>query len=93
MRIYKYTLLLTDEQIVVLPQKARILSVQNQYERVVLYALVTPGEIPKSRKVYIFGTGREISEYVARTCEFAGTAVLEDGAFVWHVFVGPEPRD
>lgn len=79
--IYKYPIGRTDQQIVAMPQGARILTAQVQDQQLCLWAEVDPALAKEPRTICIVGTGHAIP---------AGpllylTSVL-DGPFVWHVY-------
>ena len=88
MVIYKYELQITDEQTVEMPRGARLLSVQMQRERLMLWAVVNTNEPIRSRVIRIHGTGIAISP--EHNYAFIGT--VQDGPFVWHVFDGGQRR-
>lgn len=84
--IWKYSLLPTTGQNLSLPFGAEILSVKEQNENIVLYALVDPNEEGKTnRMVLIFGTGHEISNI--KGFQFIDTVKLQGGALMFHVFI------
>lgn len=85
--VYKYPLALRARSID-LPKGSEILSVANQGERIVLYALVDPEQPIEPRSIEIILTGEEIvtPQFLGR---FVGTVLLDAGAFVVHVY---EPR-
>ena len=92
-KIYKYALRVTDEQKLVLPQHAKILSVaEMDTATIALWAVVNPdlsgkGEgYEEERLVRIFGTGNPIDEQQLEGVDFVGTVVTRIG-LVWHVFV------
>lgn len=77
-------LLMDDEQPVALPLGAQILSVANQNDKLVLYALVDAEQtITKDIDIYIHGTGHKVNE---KADLFLGTVLLYGGAMVVHVF-------
>ena len=84
-KIYKYDLSMKDKQIISLPLNSKILSVKNQYEGIVLYALVdTEREEQEKHSIIIHGTGHsadDVEEY-----NFLGTVKLENGRLMFHVF-------
>ena len=85
-KIYKYTLDILDEQLLTLPAGSRILSVAEQYGKIVIYAIVDTELAGHDYfKFYIRGTGHPfgINLVMAR---FLGTVKLYDGAIVFHVF-------
>lgn len=85
--VFKYPLT-PRSHVVELPKGAEILSVANQAETIVLYALVDPEQPVEPRAIEIILTGEEIvtPQYLGR---FIGTVMLGGGSFVVHVF---EPR-
>lgn len=87
--IWKHELEIADVQDLMVPASAQLLSVAEQYGKIVLYSLVRPSE--KARLDYytvsIVGTGHPIGE--DRPCgksNFLGTVKLLDGAIMFHVF-------
>lgn len=81
--IYKYPIEITDEQVVMMPEGADIISCQMQYDTPKLWALVNPSATPEPRTIHIFGTGHPIAA-VPRA--FIGTIQKLDGNLVFHVF-------
>jgi hypothetical protein len=89
-RIFKYELEVTDEQQILLPEHARILSVQVQNGRLCLWALVNDGALTNRRRTFrVVGTGHPVpdNEYLA----FLGTVQMHGGALVFHVFEKATP--
>lgn len=87
MQIWKYPLALIDSpQLVEMPEGARILSVQEQQNRICVWALVDPEAKKVSRKFHIFGTGNQLDASGVEWFQFLGTVVMSLGVFVWHVF-------
>ena len=84
-KIFKYELKVVDEQDLILPDGFKILSVQNQGERITLWALVDDSAVcPKSHVTFhIFGTGHLILDYIADN--YVSTVQMGNG-LVWHVF-------
>ncbi len=58
--VHKYPLELTDLQQVEMPAMATILTVQVQNGQPVLWALVTPANLPNRRTIRLVGTGHPI---------------------------------
>ena len=79
-----------------LPKGATILScgVQNK-ENVYIWAKVDPNQTETvETKFYIFGTGWDIPDEIDNGLRFIGTYMLNDGMYVFHVFVKePEPSN
>ena len=85
--IWKYPLLLTDEQTITMPQHAAPLYVDIQGDTLCLWAMVDPKAESVPQKVHVYGTGNPID--AARSDEYhIGSVqhVLRGQPFVWHVF-------
>jgi hypothetical protein len=82
--IWKYTLLVEDEQTLEMPEGARLLTVQIQHGRQQLWALVDDAEKLVSRAIATRGTGHPADGL--DECDYLGTYQLSDGALVFHVF-------
>ena len=84
-RIFKYQLVVTDSQEITLPVNSKILSVQNQNEEIVLYALVDDKIVlTRKHKIIIHGTGHEADDIVA--FNFIGTVSMHGSRLIFHVF-------
>lgn len=82
-KIFKYELKVTEEQIIHLPENAKILSCQFQSDVLCLWALFdTRTRFKQPRKIRIIGTGNPI--YDSEVLVFIST--VQKGLFVWHVF-------
>lgn len=80
--IHKYSLRIDDEQVILLPKGAQILTVQIQNEQPFLWALVDPIYAEEPRKVLIRGTGHDalgLGRYIS-------TFQMRGGALVFHAF-------
>ena len=83
-QIWKFPLRLKDNQLVRMPQGAKLLSVQLQNGQIQLWALVDLDYKERvNRMIAIRGTGHDV-ESALSDCEFIGT--VQDGGLVWHVF-------
>jgi 3-oxoacyl-(acyl-carrier-protein) synthase len=83
--IYKYELDITDSQILDLPVGSKLLSVANQNNKIVLYALVNVDvTFKKSHTIITHGTGHQANDVDDAT--FLGTVLLHSGQLVFHVF-------
>ena len=78
--IYKY--ILKPEISIRIPEQSQLLSVHEQNGEVCLWALVNPQNIDETRTFAVFGTGHRVPEDHI----FVGTALLEGGSLVFHVF-------
>ena len=88
-KIFKYPLDIEDVQDVFLPVNSTILSIhkmgKGSTERLCLYAIVDDEEKNEEKvTIEIFGTWTLTGAGVSR--KFFGTVILQDGAFVAHVF-------
>lgn len=84
--IWKFPLELTDDQIVMMPDEAEILTVQIQELSLCLWALVDPRLPMLRRKIEIIGTGNPA---IDRERKYISTVQMADGALVWHFFEIP----
>lgn len=89
MVIWKYELEITAEQTIKLPEQSTVLSVCNQRDTLVLYAMVCPDvEGTREIEVSILGTNHQFNPI---GCVFVGTVIMgirnSLGDLVWHVFV------
>lgn len=88
-KIYKYVLKPVGEQTINLPQGSQVLSVMNQFDNIVLYALVSDNKkYTENVSIKIVGTGHDIDFNIDPTCgyKFLGTVSLYDGELMFHVF-------
>lgn len=93
MKIWKYTLDTTDYQLVNIKAPAKILSVDEQYENIVLYAEVDDSSLVDNEVgIWIHGTGHE--KVAPETAKFIGTVKLMGGQLMFHVYaeVKYDPR-
>lgn len=84
MVIWKFNLVITDMQEVVMPDGAELLSVANQRGVLCLWAMVDPLKEKRPRYIEIVGTGNPMPVDMGVDRKFIGTAVVDP--FVWHVF-------
>ena len=82
--IYKFKLQTTDEQQILMPEGAEILTVQLQDGEPQLWALVDTDQPKTKRYIEIFGTGNPITGIGPR--KYIATYQLRGGALVFHVF-------
>jgi hypothetical protein len=84
LKIYKYPLQLTDEQVVQMPGGAKILSTAlDPRGNLCVWALVNPELEMVDRLFMIIGTGNPTPDCI-EWAEFVGTVRQE--VFMWHVF-------
>ena len=80
--IWKYALRL-GTNVIEMPVKAELLTVQMQRDTICLWALVNPDIAMEQRLIEVVGTGNPIPEpYAVR--RYIGSVQLDE--FVWHVF-------
>jgi hypothetical protein len=82
--IWKYPLLITDEQVLTVPSGATPLAVGEQYGTLCLWALVDPRNKPVAQTVRIYGTGHPIEHDDGSEESYVGTVQM--GPLVWHCF-------
>lgn len=81
-KILKYPLSSVGEQFLLMPKDAKVLTVQMQHNQMCLWALVDISKSVRRYKVNILGTGHEFNEIIGPY-----VATVQDGQYVWHVFV------
>ena len=87
MRIYKYTLEVVDQQVVIMSYDAKMLSAQMQNGQLQLWALVDEtSTAKKSVTIAIYGTGNPMPN---KPGEYISTFQMADGKLVFHVFHSP----
>ena len=85
MKIFKYQLEITDEQTVLMPIGANILSLQLQNGIPCVWALVDEISGDEERTFFTYGTGNPIDPFSKSERKFLGTYQLNNG-LVFHVF-------
>jgi len=83
--IYKYTVPVMDYFSLDLPRGAKILTVQEQYDKPQIWALVNPEGLVETRNFRLAGTGHPIKE-TEKILNFVGTFQLRRGSFIGHLF-------
>lgn len=83
--IYKYQIRHEDEQVVMLPKGAEILSVQIQSGVLVLWAIVFTKNETEPRVIEIYGTGSSFPTIGQFERKYIST-VQDNLGLVWHVF-------
>jgi len=88
LKIHKYTLGENASQAIEIPHLTKILSVAEQYDKIVLYVLVDDENNQyKKITVYILATGEQSSCLSYDKIDFIGTVKLYNGQMFFHVFV------
>lgn len=83
--IYKYSLEITDEQIIRMPKDSKILCVQNQNGVPCIWALIDLDKKESSITILLKGTGRPFEDVTDK--DYIGTTQDMYGALIWHWFV------
>ncbi len=83
--VWKYPLLPTDVQTLLVPQGATFLSTEEQAGTIVVYALVDPSAPQVPRMVEIVGTGHDAPTWADKST-FLGTVKQMGGQYMFHVF-------
>lgn len=84
MRIFKYPLELVDTQLIKMPANSRILTVQVQYGKPVIWALVESDKpANQDYKISMYGTGHDVPTVPGA---YIGTFQMNNGGLVLHVF-------
>ncbi len=84
MTIWKFPLLVEDEQIINVPKGAQLLHIETQYNTPCLWAMVDELREKEPIKIFTCGTGQPINATVKQ--EYLGTYQLRGGQFIGHVF-------
>lgn len=83
--IWKFPLIVRDEQWINMPRGARPLSVQVQNGTPCLWAMVDCDAQPEPHRFRLYGTGHPVDEPAQH---FVGTFQMYDGSLVFHLFAG-----
>jgi hypothetical protein len=83
--IYKYPLFPAQLQIE-MPKGARILTAREQDDTICVWAEVDTEQPSETRVLEVFGTGHLMREEMGVSREYIGTAFLEGGSLVFHVY-------
>lgn len=84
--IWKFKLETKDNNIIQMPKGAKILTVEAQYEKPCMWALVDPNQETETRHFEVFGTGHAIRYDARNIRKYIGTYQLNGGSLVFHVF-------
>jgi hypothetical protein len=79
--IYKYDF----DHVMILPKGARILSIQYQYDNLVLWAIVDPSSNTEERIFLKRATGEPLN---GKEGQYITTVQQDDGDLIWHIFEG-----
>ena len=85
--IWKFEIPIGDHIKIEMPECAKILSFQKQYEKFFIWAIVDIDAKMETRTFRIYGTGHDIfSDSLEYLGEYIGTVQQNEGQFVWHLF-------
>ncbi len=83
MKIFKYELAIKDNQVIKMPEGAKVLTAQEQLNySLFVWALVNPDAPQEDRTFEVIGIGNDIEPN--RNRSFISTVQM--GGYVWHVF-------
>ena len=85
-QIFKYTLNPTDTQDITMPEDAEVLSVAEQRDKIVVYALVDPKAATGLKRFKVVGTGHPMDNDALDAYDFISTVKLMGGQLMFHVF-------
>ena len=83
MKIWKWTLEVTDTQAITVPVGAKFLDVQMQGGQCCIWALCDPDAEREQRRIAIYGTGNPMPDSHG---EYIATFQMAGGALVFHAF-------
>lgn len=89
--LHSFGVMMRDSFEVLMPDRAKILSVQLQNDKPVFWALVDPDEPRHDRFFRVIGTGHLVEDFPV---DYVGSFQTAGGALVWHLFElrAPVPR-
>lgn len=88
-KVYKFPLEISDEKKVLMPEGAKVLTVQVQKGKPCLWAECNPDGEPVLRTFLIRGTGHPIDDEIEK--EYIGTIQMCEGSIIFHVFEKKNP--
>ncbi len=81
MEVWKYELEIKDRQLINMPAKAKILTLETIQYKPILFALVNPMANKLDRVVRVYETGD-----LVKGGKYVGTHQAREGIFVYHIF-------
>ncbi len=81
--IYKYPLVITDNQILFIPAHSKFIHVDNQNGAPCLWAEVNTDNRLMKIHIAIFGTGNKM-DFQGKSAQHLGSVIC--GQFVWHIY-------
>ena len=87
--IWKFTLEITDKQVIMLPEQSKIICVQVQQGKPCIWAEVDLSKTDTADQydIYTYGTGHEVENIEG---QYIGTYQLHDGYQICHVYAEKE---
>ena len=82
--LYKYKVVIDDEQIIKMPEESEILSVQCQFGEPCIWAIVETDNEMVSRKFGLVGTGHPCERLNGG--KYIGSFQMHNGSLVFHLF-------
>ena len=82
--IFKYPIETKDRQLLTIPKDFQILRVANQFNKIVIWALIDTEVETEEIEIEVHGTGNPIFDSQSTKRVYLGTALCDP--FVWHVF-------
>ncbi|MCP4552476.1 MAG: hypothetical protein GY834_10655 [Bacteroidetes bacterium] len=82
--IYKYPVIPNDEICIEMPEDAQILTVDTQFGKPQIWALVNPQNPLEKRHFRMAGTGHSIDE--KQNLHHLGTFQMDEGTLIFHLF-------
>ena len=83
--IYKYPVQIENEQIIIMPRNAKLLTIQCQHNKPMLWALVDTAEPLEERRIRIAGTGHDC-RHVQSGVHIATFQMTDVQLLIWHAF-------
>lgn len=85
-QIWKYAICTDDSITIFMPEDAQILTLQMQFGKPTIWALVDPYAAKTARTFEVYKTGRDMLWDQDITRKYIGTYQLYRGELVYHVF-------
>lgn len=85
--VWKFPLPIVDDVTIEMPQGARVLHVETQFDSAQMWALVDPNQPLVQRRFKVVGTGHRHEDM--DTWHYIGTFPMFGGGLMWHVFEPP----
>lgn len=84
-KVFKYEVPVADKLSLSLPEGAKLLTFECQFDQPYLWALVDPDAKKETRRFRLAGTGYPLEEPDEKL-RFVGTAQMYGGGLIWHLF-------